>query len=262
VAYFQELLLKHGFKLNKELTEEEGKEEEKLSHFMTKYSNHVVSTQTEQTDAFCAVCDEGGVLRCGKCGEYYCSKECQKKAWKEHKPICNLIAIDSKTAPATLATTGSPTETEANRKDRLRLEIEAVKLLKALEPVLGQLAARAKGGDSSNSNESSGSPSRSSDEESDSESKVPSHDHNPGARDDHEKVDPIPQVAPHYHEGIPCTGLCQSGLATSITENFSKTSAGSEKKGTSKDPEKERQKKKKKNQKKKKKAQAFSVLTD
>ena len=33
---------------------------------------------------------EGALQKCGRCKDaYYCSKECQKKAWPAHKPVCN-----------------------------------------------------------------------------------------------------------------------------------------------------------------------------
>ncbi|KAF7306265.1 MYND-type domain-containing protein [Mycena indigotica] len=40
----------------------------------------------------CSVCEEGGkpnLLRCSRCTRvFYCSQECQRKDWKEHKPDC------------------------------------------------------------------------------------------------------------------------------------------------------------------------------
>ena len=41
----------------------------------------------------CAVCGEPAKQRCSKCkGEWYCSRECQLKKWKEHKKMCSMLA--------------------------------------------------------------------------------------------------------------------------------------------------------------------------
>ena len=39
----------------------------------------------------CKVCSKEGTKRCGKCGcAYYCSADCQKSHWKEHKKVCGV----------------------------------------------------------------------------------------------------------------------------------------------------------------------------
>ena len=41
----------------------------------------------------CAKCGHDAQQRCSRCkSEWYCSRECQLKSWKKHKPICNTIA--------------------------------------------------------------------------------------------------------------------------------------------------------------------------
>merc|ERR1712228_436677 len=41
----------------------------------------------------CAKCGHDAQQRCSRCkSEWYCSRECQVKSWKKHKPICNTIA--------------------------------------------------------------------------------------------------------------------------------------------------------------------------
>eukprot|EP00798_Chlamydomonas_sp_ICE-L_P001720 gene1720-33128_t len=44
----------------------------------------------QKPPAFCAYCAEGApnMLRCGRCGELYCSREHQKAHWKIHKKVC------------------------------------------------------------------------------------------------------------------------------------------------------------------------------
>ena len=40
----------------------------------------------------CADCGEPAKQRCSKCkGEWYCSRECQLKKWKEHKKMCKML---------------------------------------------------------------------------------------------------------------------------------------------------------------------------
>lgn len=42
----------------------------------------------------CDVCGEAAKLRCGECkGVRYCSKECQKKDWKNHKQRCAFTVV-------------------------------------------------------------------------------------------------------------------------------------------------------------------------
>ncbi|KNC55928.1 zinc finger MYND domain-containing protein 10 [Thecamonas trahens ATCC 50062] len=41
----------------------------------------------------CVVCGDDAVNRCSRCkAEWYCGRECQVAAWKDHKPLCDLIA--------------------------------------------------------------------------------------------------------------------------------------------------------------------------
>ena len=44
-------------------------------------------------DPVCAQCGKLANSRCSRCkSEWYCSKECQIKRWKEHKNICKTLA--------------------------------------------------------------------------------------------------------------------------------------------------------------------------
>lgn len=38
----------------------------------------------------CEVCGKKGSLRCSRCRETYCSRECQLKAWPGHKKLCKM----------------------------------------------------------------------------------------------------------------------------------------------------------------------------
>ena len=43
----------------------------------------------------CQVCEktEGKLLKCAGCEKvFYCGAECQKKDWKEHKPVCKFVS--------------------------------------------------------------------------------------------------------------------------------------------------------------------------
>ena len=44
-------------------------------------------------DPICAQCGKLANSRCSRCkSEWYCSKECQIKKWKEHKTVCKTLA--------------------------------------------------------------------------------------------------------------------------------------------------------------------------
>ena len=44
-------------------------------------------------DPICAQCGKLANSRCSRCkSEWYCSKECQIKRWKEHKVVCKTLA--------------------------------------------------------------------------------------------------------------------------------------------------------------------------
>lgn len=43
-------------------------------------------------DPKCAQCGHMASQRCSRCkNEWYCSRPCQVKCWKTHKPICDLL---------------------------------------------------------------------------------------------------------------------------------------------------------------------------
>jgi predicted Zn-ribbon and HTH transcriptional regulator len=43
-------------------------------------------------DPKCGKCGLEALQRCSLCkSEWYCGRQCQVKAWKSHKPICELV---------------------------------------------------------------------------------------------------------------------------------------------------------------------------
>jgi peroxiredoxin len=50
------------------------------------------STPEDATRRVCHVCGKPGKFKCAKCGyTNYCSRECQKSAWKVHKVHCPML---------------------------------------------------------------------------------------------------------------------------------------------------------------------------
>ena len=44
-------------------------------------------------DPKCAECGDPASQRCSKCkNEWYCTRECQLKRWKQHKELCNILS--------------------------------------------------------------------------------------------------------------------------------------------------------------------------
>lgn len=44
-------------------------------------------------DPKCAECGEVATQRCSRCkNEWYCSRECQLKKWKQHKKFCEIVS--------------------------------------------------------------------------------------------------------------------------------------------------------------------------
>jgi len=48
-------------------------------------------------DPKCGVCGELATQRCSKCKQvWYCSRDCQLREWKDHKPICAIFTSNKK----------------------------------------------------------------------------------------------------------------------------------------------------------------------
>ncbi len=51
----------------------------------------------------CSVCSRPGAKRCARChSQFYCSKECQRKDWKAHKPVYNEVVKAAEIRKATM----------------------------------------------------------------------------------------------------------------------------------------------------------------
>jgi len=61
-----------------------------MQSLMNLYGSDVFDQFMEEPK--CADCGEPAKQRCSKCkGEWYCSRECQLKKWKEHKKMCKML---------------------------------------------------------------------------------------------------------------------------------------------------------------------------
>lgn len=50
------------------------------------------STESTNNQKLCAVCNKPSILLCSRCRTiYYCSQDCQRSDWREHKPNCSQI---------------------------------------------------------------------------------------------------------------------------------------------------------------------------
>ena len=64
--------------------------QEEMQSLLKLYSSDVYEQFLE--DPKCAECGEAAQQRCSKCkNEWYCSRECQLKRWKQHKDICKVL---------------------------------------------------------------------------------------------------------------------------------------------------------------------------
>jgi len=63
---------------------------EELDSLMKLYGSNVYEQFLDEPK--CASCGDTAQQRCSKCkSEWYCTRECQLKAWKAHKDVCKML---------------------------------------------------------------------------------------------------------------------------------------------------------------------------
>jgi hypothetical protein len=66
---------------------------EDMDRLMKLYTDEVFEEFME--DPKCADCGALATQRCSKCKQaWYCSRDCQLRQWKQHKPICSILQRD------------------------------------------------------------------------------------------------------------------------------------------------------------------------
>lgn len=95
----RELLLKYGFTVGTPVPRTRASDEGDFNDFMEAYGNGgmqmLADYEMKSAPSAKPKCDECGQeagLRCKQCGERYCSRVCQRKAWPAHKKMCTLVA--------------------------------------------------------------------------------------------------------------------------------------------------------------------------
>ena len=64
-----------------------------MDRLMKLYTDEVFEEFME--DPKCADCGALATQRCSKCKQaWYCSRDCQLRQWKQHKPICSILQRD------------------------------------------------------------------------------------------------------------------------------------------------------------------------
>ena len=88
---------------------------EDLDRIMNLYSSDVFEEFLE--DPKCEECGDPATQRCSKCKlAWYCSRDCQLRQWKKHKPICKMFQESAKREAEANATRKEDMREEAERK--------------------------------------------------------------------------------------------------------------------------------------------------
>jgi hypothetical protein len=88
---FSDILLQYGFKLPTPVPDAELSKEGDFGEFMNAYGSQGTDVVAAQPGK-CEECRKDAAMKCTQCGERYCSRECQKKAWPSHRKVCKLVA--------------------------------------------------------------------------------------------------------------------------------------------------------------------------
>ena len=75
-----------------------------MNRLVELYANEVFEDFLE--DPKCEECGALATQRCSKCKmAWYCSRDCQLRQWKKHKPICSVFAEQKSQAEEAKAAT-------------------------------------------------------------------------------------------------------------------------------------------------------------
>lgn len=98
---FSDMLLQYGFKPPTPVPTDELSKEGNFADFMNAYGSQgmdlvsdfeMKESPHQPQHPKCEECRKDAAMKCTQCGEHYCSRQCQKKAWPSHKTICKLVA--------------------------------------------------------------------------------------------------------------------------------------------------------------------------
>lgn len=94
-------------------------EKQDMNRLVELYANEVFEDFLE--DPKCEECGDLATQRCSKCKmAWYCSRDCQLRQWKKHKPICGVFAEQkaksSEEKSARQAASGQPGNKQQKKK--------------------------------------------------------------------------------------------------------------------------------------------------
>jgi hypothetical protein len=98
----QALIVKHGMQPTHPLTDSVARRSMKFEEFMKICGSRGMTLMTKfeamtlpDAPRKCNCCSKRGArMRCSNCGDTYCNSACQKKEWKDHRPVCRQAGRD------------------------------------------------------------------------------------------------------------------------------------------------------------------------